>query len=103
MLPVRTHRAKLEPPWGYTRGLHQQVLGVQKGLILRGFLEAVLLWRRGRDSIPGSRSSTCRSERDVVLLGCELRYKRRLDAADAGTGEAREPAALSVAWEANSP
>jgi hypothetical protein len=35
-------------PWGYTRGLHQQVLGVQKGLILRGFLEAVLLWRRGR-------------------------------------------------------
>ena len=26
--------------------------GVQKGLILRGFLEAVLIWRRGRDSNP---------------------------------------------------
>jgi hypothetical protein len=32
---------------GYTRGLHQQVPGVQKSLILRGFLEAVLRWRRG--------------------------------------------------------
>ena len=37
---------------GYTRGLHQQVPGVQKSLILRGFLEAVLRWRRGRDSNP---------------------------------------------------
>jgi hypothetical protein len=37
---------------GYTRGLHQQVPGVQKSLILRGFLEAVLRWRRGRDTPP---------------------------------------------------
>ena len=35
------------PPGGYTGNP-----GVQKGLILRGFLEAVLNWRRGRDSHP---------------------------------------------------
>jgi hypothetical protein len=37
---------------GYTRGLHQQVPGMQKSLILRGFLEAILRWRREWDSLP---------------------------------------------------
>ena len=34
MSPVRTHRAKLEPPWRYTQRQHQQVLGVQKSHFL---------------------------------------------------------------------
>jgi hypothetical protein len=39
-------------PWGYTGNPV-----VQKGLILRGFLEAALKWRRGRDSHPRFKTS----------------------------------------------
>lgn len=48
-LPVKAAYANLGCP-----GLHSRATpanpGVQKGLTLRGFLEAVLMWRRGRDS-----------------------------------------------------
>jgi hypothetical protein len=52
---------------GYTRGLHQQVPGVQKSLILRGFLEAVLRWRRGRDSHPDNHAPLKSLENKVFL------------------------------------
>jgi hypothetical protein len=43
-------RGRLGLPSGLHPGATPANPGVQKGLILRGFLEAVLKWRRGRDS-----------------------------------------------------
>lgn len=42
--------ADYELPLGLHPGATPANPGVQKGLILRGFLEAILKWRRGRDS-----------------------------------------------------
>ena len=42
--------ADYELPLGLHPGATPANPGVQKGLILRGFLEAALKWRRGRDS-----------------------------------------------------
>ena len=44
--------ADYELPLGLHPGATPANPGVQKGLILRGFLEAILRWRRGRDSHP---------------------------------------------------
>src|ERR1700722_4780930 len=44
--------ADYEQPLGLHPGATPANPGVQKGLILRGFLEAILRWRRGRDSLP---------------------------------------------------
>lgn len=44
--------ADCEPLQGLHSGATLAKPGVQKGLILRGFLEAALKWRRGRDSAP---------------------------------------------------
>jgi len=78
-------------PWqiGATLGLHSgatpDVPGVQKSLILRGFLEAVLIWRRGRDSHP--------SFADLPLIRSSRRHTET-----GSTGEPLSAAAhLSVA------
>ena len=44
--------------------------GVQKGLILRGFLEAALKWRRGRDSTPRYGKSYLPSPRLRMIAEC---------------------------------
>jgi hypothetical protein len=40
------------PPLGLHPGATPATPGVQESLILRAFLEAILRWRRGRDSNP---------------------------------------------------
>src|SRR5580704_5062109 len=51
-LIVRTYRAMIGVPSGLHPGATPASPGVQKSLILRGFLEAVLLWRRGKGFPP---------------------------------------------------
>jgi hypothetical protein len=53
---------------------------VQKGLILRGFLEAALKWRRGRDSHPVLQAPTnpedpepAKNHNATLLIASELR------------------------------
>ena len=55
----------------------QQVPGVRKCLILRGFLEAILLWRRGRDSLPrplGPRKLQENKRFRTTAAGCVYRH-----------------------------
>src|ERR1700761_3153818 len=64
----RSAVASLELPQGLHPGATPDALGVQETLILRGFLEAVLLWRRGRDSpLPKTKvSKTLKNEAHQV-------------------------------------
>ena len=50
-------RGRLGLPSGLHPGATPSAPGVRKGLILRGFLEAALIWRRGSQSIPIERQS----------------------------------------------
>jgi hypothetical protein len=64
------HGAHSGLPLGLHLGATPADPGVQKGLILRGFLEAALRWRRGRDCRAAFRNSTksgtCCSPEDSV-------------------------------------
>ncbi len=56
-LKLTARHGRVALPWGYTPGLHQRPLACSKTRLFRGFLEAVLIWRRGRDSRPQAADS----------------------------------------------
>ena len=56
-MPLASRRSRLRPTEGLHPGATPEPPGVQKSLILRGVLEAGLLWRRGRDCRASDRNS----------------------------------------------